>query len=223
MSQRLRSLSHREYLCLMKLRFNPNQSGFFILNSWGRAKWTPGHKSWTSSALAMKLDTDVVLQEKFKKNTLQFQIIGREVLIKGGDPTDNLNINKRGVQIKRGGLRIVIRQKWQPVITNYGCPKRLLIVEKHKYNFSCSLHLYIKQNRTLLITNLTNINTNSCLRSQTLLCIHLLVLLVLSCSLTRCFWGILLNQKISLYIILTSNVKINRICMRNSKSNIRMI
>ena len=29
-------------------------------------------------------------------------------------PTDNLNINKRGVQIKRGGGSL---------ITNYGCPK----------------------------------------------------------------------------------------------------
>ena len=37
----------------------------------------------------------------------------------------------------------------------------LYIVEKHQYNFSCSLHLYIKQNRTFLITNLSNINTNS--------------------------------------------------------------
>ena len=38
--------------------------------------------------------------------------------------TDNLNINKRGVQIKRGGLKNVLGQKWQPVITNYGCPKQ---------------------------------------------------------------------------------------------------
>ena len=37
----------------------------------------------------------------------------------------------------------------------------LYIVEKHQYNFSCSLHLYIKQNRTFLITNLSNISTNS--------------------------------------------------------------
>ena len=120
-------------------------------------------------------------------------------------------------------MKNVIGQKWQPVITNYGCSKQLHIVEKHQYNFSCSLHLYIKQNRTFLITNLSNVNTKSCLRNQTRLCIHLLVLLALSCSLTRCFWGILLNQKISLYIILTSNVKINGICMRHSKCNIRMI
>ena len=65
-------------------------------------------------------------------------------------------------------------------------------------------------------------STKSCLRNQTRLCIHLLVVLVTSCLLTRCFWGILLNQKISLYIILTSNVKINGICMRHSKCNIRM-
>ena len=37
----------------------------------------------------------------------------------------NLNINKRrggggGVQIKEGGLKIVLDQKWQPVTTNYG-------------------------------------------------------------------------------------------------------
>ena len=37
----------------------------------------------------------------------------------------------------------------------------LNIVEKHQYNFSCSLHLYIKQNRTFLITNLSNVNTKS--------------------------------------------------------------
>ena len=45
-----------------------------------------------------------------------------------GGPTDNLNINKRGVQIKRVGgggggggcLKIVLGQKWQPVTTNYG-------------------------------------------------------------------------------------------------------
>ena len=48
----------------------------------------------------------------------------------GGDlntregPTDNLNINKRGVQIKGGGLKNVLGQKWQPGITNYGCPKQ---------------------------------------------------------------------------------------------------
>ena len=126
-----------------------------------------------------------------------------------GGPTDNLNINKRG-GIKGG----ICCQKWQPVITKYGCPKQLLIVEKHQYNLSCSLHLYIKQNRTFLITTLSNVNTKSCLRIQTRLCIHLFVLLVPSCSLTRCFWGILLNQKNSLYIILTFNVKINGICIR---------
>ena len=119
---------------------------------------------------------------------------------------------------KRGGLKNVLGQTWQSVITNYGCPKQLLMVEKHQYNFSCSLHLYIKQNRTFLI-NLSNANTKSCLKIQTRLCIHRLVLLVPSCSLTLCFWGILLNQKISLYIILTSNVKINGICMRYSKCN----
>ena len=47
------------------------------------------------------------------------------VLIKGGGggPTDNLNINKREGAIKRGGgvLKNVLGQKWQPVITNYGC------------------------------------------------------------------------------------------------------
>ena len=75
-------------------------------------------------------------------------------------------------------LKNVLVQKWQPVITNYECPKQLLIVEKHQYTFSWGLHLYIKQNRTFLITNLSNLNTKSCLRNQTRLCIHLLVLLV---------------------------------------------
>ena len=75
-------------------------------------------------------------------------------------------------------MKNVLGQNWQPVITNYGCPKQLLIVEKHQYNFSCSFHLYVKQNRTFLITNFSNVNTKSCLRNQTRLCIHLLVLLV---------------------------------------------
>ena len=39
-------------------------------------------------------------------------------------PTDNLNINKWGVQIKKRGLKNVLGQKWQPVITNYGLPKQ---------------------------------------------------------------------------------------------------
>ena len=60
----------------------------------------------------------------------------------------------------------------RPVIINYGCPKQLLIVEKHQYNFSCSLHLYKKQNKTFLITNLSNVNTKSRLRNQTHFCIH---------------------------------------------------
>ena len=79
---------------------------------------------------------------------------------------DNLNINtRREDQIKKkgggGDLKNVLGQKWQPVITNYECPKQLLTVEKHQYNFPCSFHLYIKQNRTFLITNLSNVNTKS--------------------------------------------------------------
>ena len=77
-----------------------------------------------------------------------------------------------------GGLKNVISQKWQPVITNYRCRKQLLIVEKHQYSFSCSLNLYIKQNRMFLITNLSTVNTKSCLRNQTRLCTHLFALLV---------------------------------------------
>ena len=50
----------------------------------------------------------------------------RGFVIKGG-LTDNLNTNKwgEGGQIKGGGrcLKNVLSQKWQPVITNYGCPK----------------------------------------------------------------------------------------------------
>ena len=82
----------------------------------------------------------------------------RGSLNKRGGPPDNLNINKQGVSNKRrggGGLKNFLGQKWQPVITNYGCPKQLLIVEKHQYNFLCILHLYIKQNRAFLITNLS--------------------------------------------------------------------
>ena len=87
------------------------------------------------------------------------------------------HVNKRGIQIKSGGQN-VLGQKRQSVITNYGCPKQPVTVKKHQYNSSSSLHLYIKQNRTFLITNLSNVNTKSCLRNQTRLCIHLLVLLV---------------------------------------------
>ena len=99
-----------------------------------------------------------------------------------GCPTDDLNINKRGVQIKAGvggggwggGLENILGQKWQPATTNYACPKQLLIVEKHQYNFSYSLHLYkTKQN----VSN-NNVNTKSCLRNQTHLGIHLLAVLV---------------------------------------------
>ena len=66
----------------------------------------------------------------------------------------------------------------RPVITNYGCPKKLLIVEKHRYNFSCSLHLYKKQNQAFIITNLSNVNTKSRLRNQTRFCIHFLLLVL---------------------------------------------
>ena len=114
--------------------------------------------------------------------TLQFQIIGGVLIKKGGsEATDNLNINKPGVQIKAGrGCENVVGQKWQPVITNYGCPKQLLTVEKHQYNFSCSLHLYIKQNGTFLITKYST-SCSSC-----------------SISLTRCCWG-------SLFPFITDN------------------
>ena len=42
----------------------------------------------------------------------------------GGGPTDNLNINKPGSpnKVRRGGgLKNVLGQKWQPVISNHGC------------------------------------------------------------------------------------------------------
>ena len=43
---------------------------------------------------------------------------------RGGGPTDNLNINKRGGPNKKGGwgwgLKIALGQKWQPFTTNYG-------------------------------------------------------------------------------------------------------
>ena len=60
------------------------------------------------------------LQNTFFQCTLQFQII-REWGV--GGSTDNLNINKRGEgerADKRRGLKIVLSQKWQPVITKYG-------------------------------------------------------------------------------------------------------
>ena len=82
-----------------------------------------------------------------------------------------------------------LSQKWKSVNANYGCPKQQLIVEKHKYNSSCSVNLYIKQNRTFLITNLSNVNTKSCLRNQTRLCIHLLILLV------RYHWHVVFGDK----------------------------
>ena len=55
--------------------------------------------------------------------TLQFQIIGGGLNKKEG-PTDNLDMNKRG----EGGLKNVLAQKWQPVITNYGCPKQFISI-----------------------------------------------------------------------------------------------
>ena len=39
---------------------------------------------------------------------------------KRGGLKNNLNINKRGGPNKMGSLKIVLSQKWQPVITNYG-------------------------------------------------------------------------------------------------------
>ena len=35
--------------------------------------------------------------------------------------------------------------------SNYEFPKQPFIVKKYQYNFSCSLHLYIKQNGTCLL------------------------------------------------------------------------
>ena len=51
----------------------------------------------------------------------------------GGGPTDNLIPINGEVQKKGGrGLKNVLDQKCQSVITNYGCPKQLLIVEKYQ-------------------------------------------------------------------------------------------
>ena len=44
-----------------------------------------------------------VILHKSQKSTLQFQIIGGVLLKRRGGPTDNLNINKRGVQTKGRG------------------------------------------------------------------------------------------------------------------------
>ena len=45
---------------------------------------------------------------------------GGGCLNKRWSPTDNLNINKRRSPNKREGLKVVLRQKWQPVLINYG-------------------------------------------------------------------------------------------------------
>ena len=96
--------------------------------------------------------------------------------------------------LNRGDLKNVLGQKWQPVITNYGWPRQSLNVEKPQHNFLCSLH-------------------------QTPLCIHFIVPLHWHVVFRLFYW----TKKISLHIILTSNVKINRTCMRHSKCNIQMI
>ena len=41
-----------------------------------------------------------------------------------------------------------------PVINNYECPKQLLIVEKHQFIQTYSLHLHIKQNGTCNVLRL---------------------------------------------------------------------
>ena len=125
---------------------------------------------------------------------------------------------------KRGGgrgLKNVVGQKWQPVITNYLCPIQLLIVEKHQYIFSCSRHLYIKQNRTFLITNLSNVNTKSWLRNQTRLYIHLLALLIPS------HWYVVFGVPCfllqSTFLNISSCFNILTLEMEHSKCNTRMI
>ena len=52
----------------------------------------------------------------------------------GGDLTDNQNINERepGPNKKGWGLKNLLSRKWQPVITNYGCPKQNLFAPSVK-------------------------------------------------------------------------------------------
>ena len=52
----------------------------------------------------------------------------------------------RGPNKKGGGSEKCSWSKVEtrPVVTNYGCTKQLLIA-KYQYNFSCILHLYVKQ------------------------------------------------------------------------------
>ena len=103
-------------------------------------------------------------------------------------PTDNLNINKRRVQIKEGGgLKKVLSKKWQPFITNYGCPKQNFFALS-RYSW------YWRDIKVILLSHSQGI-----------------------------FKYMYLFYMYSLYIILTSNVKINGICMKHFKYNVRMI
>ena len=53
-------------------------------------------------------------------------------LNKRGGLTDNLNINKRtGGGGRGGGLKNILGQKWQPVITNYTCPKQNFVSSRY--------------------------------------------------------------------------------------------
>ena len=82
------------------------------------------------------------------KNTYSLVPNNTGDLNKKGSPTNNLNINKRrGPNKARGGCsrsKVATCYLIISPITNYGCPTELLIVGKHQYNFSCSLHLYMK-------------------------------------------------------------------------------
>ena len=58
----------------------------------------------------------------------------------------NLNISKWGFQIKGGeGLKNILGQTWQPVITNYGCLKQNFFAPSRFYNWYWSYY-YIEQN-----------------------------------------------------------------------------
>ena len=79
----------------------------------------------------------------------------------------SIAVEKAG-QINGSAMKLCTEKNYSPVPNNRGGgggggvrqmteisinggSKQLLMVEKHQYNFSCSLHLYIKQNRTFLI------------------------------------------------------------------------
>ena len=124
---------HQKYLCCLEYFQQGNgllgmPFGGFLLNY-----WTPNVMLKIFSILK---NLQILGLSFFNMFTVLLAFDGKNYLFiyspvpnNRGGPTDNLNINKRGVQIKRVGggqgevggcLKIVLGQKWQPVTTNYG-------------------------------------------------------------------------------------------------------